>query len=120
MRSRCQVLLATVLFVMGWQANWNWGGGGTASGVVQGAELLEVFLNKHCARCHGPQKEEGDIRFDKLSRDFKAGLDTHHWAEALDKINSGAMPPKKEPQPTQEEIAEFVVHLDARLKEGRA
>ncbi|MFO0903773.1 MAG: DUF1592 domain-containing protein [Pirellulales bacterium] len=84
------------------------------------AEPLEGFLAKHCLRCHGPQKEEGDIRFDRLSRDFKAGVDTHHWAEALDKINSGAMPPKDEPQPTQAEIAAFVTHLDARIKEGRA
>jgi mono/diheme cytochrome c family protein len=90
------------------------------SGAVRGAEPFEGFLTKHCVRCHGPQKEEGDIRLDRLSRDFKAGLDTHHWAEALDKVNSGAMPPKTEPQPTQAEISVFVNSLDARLKEGRA
>ena len=121
MPSRCQVLPVSALLVLCLQASsgpWPWGGSST--GVVQGAESFEAFLTKHCVRCHGAQKEEGDIRFDKLSRDFKAGLDTHHWAEALDKINSGAMPPKKEPQPTQREIAEFVAHLDARLKEGRA
>ena len=87
---------------------------------VQGAEPFEAFLEKHCIRCHGPMKEEGDIRIDRLSRDFKAGRDSHHWAEALDKVNSGEMPPKKEPQPTQKEISEFVTSLDARLKEGRA
>lgn len=90
------------------------------AGAVRGAEPFEAFLEKHCIRCHGPQKEEGDIRFDRLSRDFKSGADTHHWAEALDKVNSGAMPPKPEPQPTQKEISEFVLSLDARLKEGRA
>ncbi|MEI7459757.1 MAG: DUF1592 domain-containing protein [Pirellula sp.] len=89
-------------------------------GAVCGAERFEAFLEKHCVRCHGPQKEEGDIRLDRLSRDFKAGVDTHQWAEALDKINSGEMPPKKEPQPTQDEIATFVVNLDALLKDGRA
>lgn len=90
------------------------------TGGVRGAEPFEAFLEKHCIRCHGVMKEEGDIRFDKLSRDFKAGRDSHHWAEALDKVNSGEMPPKKEPQPTQKEISEFVTSLDARLKEGRA
>ena len=89
-------------------------------GAVSGAERFEAFLDKHCVRCHGPQKQEGDIRIDRLSRDFKAGVDTHHWAEALDKINSGEMPPKKEPQPTLDEIATFVVSLDALLKDGRA
>ena len=84
------------------------------------AEPFEAFLKKHCVRCHGPQKEEGDIRIDRLSRDFKAGVDSHHWAEALDKLNSGEMPPEDEPQPTQDEIAAFVTSLDSLLKEGRA
>jgi mono/diheme cytochrome c family protein len=84
------------------------------------AEPFEAFLKKHCVRCHGPQKEEGDFRIDRLSRDFKAGVDTHHWAEALDKLNSGEMPPEDESQPTQDEIAAFVTRLDALLKEGRA
>ena len=83
-------------------------------------EPFEAFLEKHCVRCHGSQKEEGDIRIDRLSRDFKAGGDTHHWAEALDKVNSGEMPPEDEPQPTQDEIAEFVTSLNLLIKEGRA
>jgi hypothetical protein len=85
-----------------------------------GAEPFEAFLTKHCLRCHGSQKEEGDLRLDQLSRDFKSGADTHHWAEALDKVNSGEMPPKNEPRPTREEIAAFVSQLDALMKEGRA
>jgi mono/diheme cytochrome c family protein len=89
-------------------------------GVAGAAEPFEAFLEKHCIRCHGPQKEEGDIRIDQLSREFKSGTDTHHWAEALDKVNSGEMPPKTEPQPTQAEIATFVGSLNTRLSEGRA
>lgn len=84
------------------------------------AESFEAFLGKHCVRCHGAEKEEGDIRLDRLSRDFKSGVDTHHWAETLDKLNSGEMPPEDEPQPTPDEISEFVTALDALLKEGRA
>jgi hypothetical protein len=88
--------------------------------VADGAEPFDALLQKHCIRCHGPEKEEGDLRIDQLSRDFKAGIDTHHWAEVLDKINSGEMPPETEPQPSQAEISAFVTGLDARLKEGRA
>ena len=90
------------------------------AGSVGGVEPFEAFLEKHCVRCHGPQKEEGNIRLDQLSRDFKSGLDSHHWAEALEKVNSGEMPPDKEPQPTQAEIAAFVTNLDTFIKEGRA
>ena len=66
------------------------------------------------------RRRKATFGFDRLSRDFKAGLDTHHWAEALDKVNSGEMPPEDEPQPTQDEIAAFVTRLDSLLKEGRA
>ncbi len=84
------------------------------------AEPFDAFLAKHCTRCHGPEKEKGDLRIDMLSRNFKLGADTHHWAEMMEQVNSGEMPPKKEKKPTQEEIAAFVTSLDSRIKEGRA
>ncbi len=90
------------------------------AGVLGAAEPFEAFLQKHCIRCHGPEKEKGDLRIDRLSRDFKLGADTHHWAEMIEAVNSGEMPPKKENRPTQAEIAAFVTGLDARIKEGRA
>jgi mono/diheme cytochrome c family protein len=84
------------------------------------AEPFEAFLKTHCVRCHGPEKEKGDLRIDQLSRDFKVGADTHHWAEVIEQVNSGEMPPNKEKRPSQAEIASFVTSLDARIKEGRA
>jgi mono/diheme cytochrome c family protein/transcriptional regulator with XRE-family HTH domain len=92
----------------------------TAPIPARAAEPFDAFLDQHCIRCHGPEKEKGDLRIDKLSRDFKTGADTHHWAEVLEQVNSGEMPPKKEKRPTQDEIANFVASLDARIKEGRA
>lgn len=89
-------------------------------GAVRAAEPFEAFLEAHCIKCHGPEKEKGDLRIDRLSRDFKLGADAHHWAEVIEQVNSGEMPPKKEKKPTQEEIAKFVTSLDARVKEGRA
>jgi mono/diheme cytochrome c family protein len=103
--SRCGLLLAASLGI---------------AGAVRGAEPFEAFLEKHCIRCHGPEKEKGDLRIDQLSRDFKLGADSHHWAEAIENVNSGEMPPKKEKKPTQEEIAAFVTNLDSLLKEGRS
>jgi hypothetical protein len=86
--------------------------------VAYSADSFDAFLARHCIQCHGPQKEEGDIRFDTLSRDFKAGVDTHHWAEALEKVNSGEMPPQSEQQPTQQEIAEFVTQPGCQNERG--
>ncbi|MGB0578740.1 MAG: DUF1592 domain-containing protein [Limisphaerales bacterium] len=81
-------------------------------------KVFEAFLETHCIGCHGPDKQKGDLRLDRLSRNFRMGEDSHVWAEVIEKVNSGEMPPKK--KPTQEEIAAFVTTLDSRLKEGRA
>ncbi len=89
-------------------------------GAVRAAGPFEDFLETHCIRCHGPKEEKGELRIDLLPRDFKLGADAHHWADIIDQINSGEMPPKKEKKPTQDEIAAFVTNLDALLKEGRA
>jgi len=86
----------------------------------QAAELFEGFLNKHCVGCHGPKKAKGDLRLDKLSRDFKSGVDGQIWAEVVEKINAGEMPPEDEPQPTADEIGKVIAQLDERISEGRA
>jgi hypothetical protein len=91
-----------------------------AAGVVRAAEPFDAFLKTYCISCPGPDKEKGDLRIDQLSRDFKVGADTHHWAEMIEQVNSGEMPPKKEKQPTQAEIAAFVSSLDSSIKSGRA
>lgn len=90
------------------------------SKIVSAADPFDAFLQKHCLRCHGPQKVERDLRIDLLSRDFNSGADSHLWAEIVERINSGEMPPKDEAQPSEDEIAIVVDQLDARLREGRA
>ena len=97
-----------------------WLAGVTAIEPVLAAEPYEAFLAKHCLRCHGPEKVERDLRIDRLSRDFKTGTDGHLWAEIVERINSGEMPPEEEPQPTVDEIAAVVRQLDERIREGRA
>ncbi|MCB1235226.1 MAG: DUF1592 domain-containing protein, partial [Verrucomicrobiae bacterium] len=84
------------------------------------SEPFEAFLQTHCVSCHGPDKEKGDLRIDELSRDFLLGVDAHLWAEVLEQINAGDMPPEDEPRPAQDEITAFVARLDGKIKEGRA
>lgn len=47
------------------------------TGAVGAAEPFEAFLGKHCIRCHGPEKQKGELRIDQLARDFKLGTDSH-------------------------------------------
>lgn len=88
--------------------------------LIFAADPFQEFLERHCLRCHGPLREDGQLRLDQLSRDFRSGADAHRWGEVIEKVNSGEMPPRDEPRPTEAEIGGFVTFLDARLREGRA
>jgi hypothetical protein len=90
------------------------------SAMTFAAEPFEGFLQKYCIDCHGPKKSKGDLRLDQLSRDFKSGTDGQVWAEVVEKINAGEMPPENETQPTADEIGNVIAQLDERIREGHA
>ena len=83
-------------------------------------ENFEKLLNVYCVRCHGPELSERDLNLNDLSRNFALSTDAHLWAEVVERINSGEMPPADEPQPTISEIAATVTELTDRLREGKA
>lgn len=95
----------------------------TAHAAVEPASfdaVLQPFFNTYCVRCHDAQKQEGEFRLDKLPRDFADQAAAQRWAEVLFRINSGEMPPKKEPQPKPAELGPVVDWISARIKEGEA
>ncbi|MDF1810651.1 MAG: DUF1592 domain-containing protein [Verrucomicrobiales bacterium] len=81
---------------------------------------IQPFLDRHCVRCHDADKQKGDFRIDELSREI--GLkDTPLWAEVMERIRSGEMPPDDEEiLPTPDESAAVVEWLSARISEGEA
>lgn len=81
---------------------------------------LQPYLKTHCIRCHGAKKQEGEFRIDTLSPEV--GLkDTQHWAEIIERISSGEMPPTDEKvRPSVDENAKIIEWLAARIKEGEA
>ncbi len=95
---------------------------GTAAPAVQTDfnKAVAPFLAEHCNRCHDDKKHKGEFRVDNLSRDFLKGGSAAKWAEVMDRISSGEMPPKKEKKPSATEAAKVVEWLAARLKEGEA
>ena len=87
---------------------------------ASGAESFEAFVNQYCIACHGPEHQESERRIDQLSRDFATGGDAHRWAELIERVNAGDMPPEGEPRPTKDEIGSFVTELYALIREGKA
>lgn len=81
---------------------------------------IQPYLNAHCLECHNDKTQKGDFRLDVLSKDVGV-KDTPHWAEVIERINAGEMPPKtQKKRPTAEESAIIVEWLATRIKEGEA
>jgi hypothetical protein len=84
------------------------------------AAVVRPFLDAHCTACHGEKKQKGDLRLDTLAGDFANASIAGHWMEVMERINSGDMPPKKEPRPKPEEISRVSDQITAQLSEADA
>ncbi len=89
--------------------------GHAAAGDAKGVEL---FFKAHCLRCHDDKKQSGDFRLDNLKANFADAEMAELWSEVLLRINSGEMPPKKEPRPTATEAAAVVEWIATEIKKG--
>src|SRR5438094_9730914 len=51
------------------------------------------FLKKHCVECHGPDAQEGEVRFDQYKDAAAVAADEKTWQRTMQMLRSGAMPP---------------------------
>jgi hypothetical protein len=87
---------------------------------VNAQEDHALFFKSYCLRCHDANKQKGEFRLDSLSTDFSDISVAQRWGEVLFRMNSGEMPPKKEPQPKADELGKAVDWLSAKIKQGEA
>ena len=66
------------------------------------------FFRDYCVKCHGPDEQEGDLRFDSLRAPGHLPAQRQAWTTALEKIESGEMPPEGEAQPGSAEVKAFL------------
>ncbi|HND55720.1 MAG TPA: DUF1587 domain-containing protein, partial [Pirellulaceae bacterium] len=79
-------------------------------------DLVTPFLQKHCVRCHGPDKQHGEFRVDRqLPNTFLDASAKEKWGEVVNVLNSHEMPPEKEPQPAAKETAAVVDWITAQI-----
>ena len=81
---------------------------------------LKPLIAKYCIRCHGPKKQEGNLRLDQLDPDLARGKDAGHWHEVLNQLNEGEMPPGNEPQLSPQELANVTTLLETELQKAAA
>ncbi|MFM8471488.1 MAG: DUF1587 domain-containing protein, partial [Limisphaerales bacterium] len=73
-------------------------------------------MKQHCYSCHDAKKAKAGFRIDELGTDFLSGKTADAWHEVINQINSGEMPPKKEPRPDAKAAFAVVEWVGANLK----
>ncbi|MGZ0167625.1 MAG: DUF1592 domain-containing protein [Planctomycetales bacterium] len=79
-------------------------------------KTIRPLLQKHCLRCHSGKKQEADFRVDTLGPDILQEKKAEIWHELINRVNSGEMPPKKEPRLSQDELTQLSDWVFAGLK----
>ena len=83
-------------------------------------EHIRPVMKQYCIKCHGLEKQKGNIRLDELHWDFINGPDAEGWHTALDQINAGEMPPEGKSQPKAEERRRLVDWITEGLEAATA
>ena len=75
------------------------------------SETVKPFVEKHCAACHGPDKQKADLNLTTAS-----SADHEIWINVFEQLNDGAMPPDDEPQPSPGETEPVLKWIQNSLK----
>ncbi len=74
----------------GWAASQQTDASAAAPGY---AETAQPFLELYCVRCHGPERQKGDLRLDTLSHDFTDVENSELWRQVFYRVRFDEMPP---------------------------
>ena len=81
---------------------------------------VKPLLAKYCAECHGPETQEGEIRFDLMPTDPLTAENPERWHDVFNQMSAGEMPPKDSDQPSPEERQIVSDWLQRFLREAAA
>ncbi len=79
------------------------------------ANQIKPIIENYCYKCHGEEKQKGDMRFDNIDWDMVNGFDAEKWNMMLNEINLGEMPPSDEPQLSDQERRTLVDWITENL-----
>jgi len=82
-------------------------------------KVVAPFLMRHCVKCHGQEKQNGQVRFDKPAWGITNNDSAQRWQDVLDILNAGDMPPEDELQPSTPELAKVLDSLTGTLITAR-
>ena len=74
----------------------------TLSATPEETQSIGGFIEVYCIKCHGPEKQKGDRRFDTMVLPIDDSATLIQMQDILDILNLGEMPPDDED--TQPEV----------------
>ena len=77
---------------------------------------VQPVIENYCYKCHGEEKQKGEMRFDNLDWDMVNGFDGEKWNLMLNEINLGEMPPDDQDQLSNEERKILVDWISKNLE----
>ncbi|MBD3672744.1 MAG: DUF1592 domain-containing protein [Planctomycetaceae bacterium] len=83
-------------------------------------QQIKPLLAKYCMDCHGPDTQEGEIRFDRMPTNPVTAENPERWHDVLNQISAGEMPPQDSDQPSPEERQILSDWLQRFLREAAA
>ncbi|KAF0181143.1 MAG: signal peptide protein [Limisphaerales bacterium] len=84
----------------------------------QHQDLVRPFLERHCKECHSGAKPKGDWRLDQLTTDFTDKAARGRWEKVLEQLQTGEMPPKKQPRPPESEVRAVTGWIAAQVSQS--
>lgn len=78
-----------------------------------------VFFRNHCVKCHGSQEQNSGVRLDRLNPQIVDHASLAAWQDVLDALNTGAMPPKDEKQPENDELTRVIGQITEKITDAR-
>jgi hypothetical protein len=87
--------------------------------VISYEEHVFPILKSRCIKCHGADKQKGDIRLDNLSTDFiKDRPAAETWHDASNLLKKGEMPPEDARELSREQRAILIAWIDKKLHDA--
>ena len=74
-----------------------------STGATYYTDQIKPIIENYCYKCHGQEKQKGDMRFDNIDWDMVNGFDAEKWNMMLNEINLGEMPPSDELQLSEDD-----------------
>ncbi|HZU38754.1 MAG TPA: DUF1587 domain-containing protein, partial [Gemmataceae bacterium] len=81
----------------------------------QYAAQVRPLMARYCLKCHSTRKHKGDLDLERFTSFAMIGKDMRPWQEALERLESGEMPPKKSAQPTAQERKHLLAWVNGLL-----